>query len=601
MVKKLISAILAVTLLLSVCVVSFGATGFSDLDETKYSWALEQISAMADKGIINGYPDGTYMPENKVTQNEILLLIARILGSNDAVYADHKEDIKALYEDDLYGMSLPYPYEISYLLYKGIFTLEEIEEIVYDIGIQEPVKRYEAAVYLTKVMNRYDEVKETYDSNTGYADETEIPANARRFVSYVKDEGLMLGMTETTFDPNYDVSRVQAAVLLYRTMEKQNIMFTYGDLYQMKSDRLTLAASNGKTTEYDLSAMTTFTLNGEEVDKEDLKMDQKIILMFQNNILFRVEMLYEAPKVDDIVKGEVTSLNTGAPSKITVIDQQDGTTKTFQTLSTCEVYVDDSYATLSVVRSRDYVALSMDENDTVFRIDILDVTSEFSDGIITSIKLEDDLKLQIERDNGELETYLTKSEVAIKRNGSEADFRDVVKGDKITRCVTNYGRITRLEVKSEIGSASGKVEEIVISSESSVVISGKRYPLNNNIKILVDGKEEDVYALRLDMSAKITTDSGTVTKIEVSKITSEIGQVSGTVENVNTSYGYINLKLADGSVKQISVDSKNTKITNNATGVTQYLRNVKVGDYLIIVGKSINGTFEAQTIVIAND
>ena len=67
MVKKLISTIVAVTLLLSASVIGFSAASFSDLDETKYSWAIQQITAMAQKGIINGYPDGTYMPENKPT------------------------------------------------------------------------------------------------------------------------------------------------------------------------------------------------------------------------------------------------------------------------------------------------------------------------------------------------------------------------------------------------------------------------------------------------------------------------------------------------------------------------------------------------------
>lgn len=600
MVKKLISTLVAVTLLLSASVIGFAAAGFSDLDETKYNWAVQQIVAMAQKGIINGYPDGTYQPENKVTQNEMMLLIARILGSSDSVYAEHKEEIKELFADDLKGLSIPYPYEVSFLLYRGIFTLDEVENIVNNIGIQQPVKRYEAAVYLTKVMNQYDAVRDNFDSDTGYSDESSIPSDARKFVKYVKEEGLMLGMTATTFEPSYDVTRAQAAVLLYRAMEKQNIMFTYGSLDSVSSDKLTLKASNGKTTSYDRNSMTTFALNGATVDAEELKIGEDVIIMFQNNMVFRVEMLYQAPAVANVVKGEVTAVNTGATNTVKLIDQTDGVTKTYQAPSTCEVYVGDSKSTLSVVRTRDYAILSLDENDVIIRIDIENSTSEFTGGTIQSIDLDNDLKVKIKRDTGETETYLTKSEVVIRRNGSDASFRDVVKGDTVVRCVTSYGRIVRLEVKSEIGTLNGKIEEIVISSDPSVVISGKRYSLNKNLKILVDGVEGDVYSLRLDMSAKVTTDSGTVTKIEVSKLTSEVAQVSGNVESVNTSYGYINLKLTDGTTKQIFVNSRNTTITNNATGTTKRLQDIKAGDFIIVVGKSVNGAFEAQTIVIAN-
>ncbi len=600
MVKKLIPAILAVTLLLSVAVTGLGATAFSDLDETKYSWAVEQITTMAQKGIINGYPDGTYMPENKVTHNEILLLIARILGSNNTIYAEHKEEIKALYEDELSDLALPYPYEVSYLIYKGVLTVDEVAEIVEEVGIQQPVKRYEAALYLTKTMGCYDEVSDTGSSDTGYADESSIPAYARPFVNYVKEEGLMLGMTETTFDPNYDVTRAQAAVLLYRTIEKQNIMFTYGTLNALSSDSVTLESTNGKTSTYDLTVDTVLALNGEAVAAKEMRIGEKIILMFQKGMVSRVEMLYQPPEISAIVKGEVTAVNTGATSTISVNDQTDGVTKTFKAFNTCEVYVNNSIATLSVVRMKDYVTLSLDENETVFRIDIMDETQEFTDGVITDLDMQNDLLVEIERNNGNVEGYLTHPEVTIKRNGAEATFRDIVAGDSIVRCVTYYGRINLLEVKSEISTAQGKIEEIVISSKSSVVIDGKRYPLNNKIKILVDGTEEDVYSLRLDMNAKVTTDSGTITKLEVSKVNSEVGQLSGTVELVNRSYGYINLKLADGSVKQVSVNSKTTNISDNASGATKTLRDLKEGDYLIIVGKSINGAFEAQTIVIAN-
>ena len=41
----------------------------------------------------------------------------------------------------------------------------------------------------------------------------------------------------------------------------------------------------------------------------DLKIDENVIVMFQNGMVFRVEMLYEAPTVSNTVKGEVTAVN----------------------------------------------------------------------------------------------------------------------------------------------------------------------------------------------------------------------------------------------------------------------------------------------------
>ena len=48
MLKKIISISLIITMILSFTTVVF-AEGFSDVDETKYSWAVTQINDMAEK------------------------------------------------------------------------------------------------------------------------------------------------------------------------------------------------------------------------------------------------------------------------------------------------------------------------------------------------------------------------------------------------------------------------------------------------------------------------------------------------------------------------------------------------------------------------
>ena len=67
MLKKIISISLIITMVLSFAF-SVSAQGFADVDEAKYSWAVTQINDMAEKGIINGYPDGTFQPANGITK-----------------------------------------------------------------------------------------------------------------------------------------------------------------------------------------------------------------------------------------------------------------------------------------------------------------------------------------------------------------------------------------------------------------------------------------------------------------------------------------------------------------------------------------------------
>ncbi|NMA07706.1 MAG: S-layer homology domain-containing protein, partial [Clostridiales bacterium] len=70
--KKLISVLLVLMLLGSLCGMS--AAYFPD---TVTHWARTEILAMADAGVIRGYTDGTFRPDNSITRAEFVTLIVR--------------------------------------------------------------------------------------------------------------------------------------------------------------------------------------------------------------------------------------------------------------------------------------------------------------------------------------------------------------------------------------------------------------------------------------------------------------------------------------------------------------------------------------------
>ncbi|CAM4370855.1 hypothetical protein FHS16_002884 [Paenibacillus endophyticus] len=72
-------------------------TSFSDLDSQ--NWSSAYIESLASSGIINGYQDGTFKPNNDITRAEMLTVISRIvnlkaLSQNDApaVFSDISDE-----------------------------------------------------------------------------------------------------------------------------------------------------------------------------------------------------------------------------------------------------------------------------------------------------------------------------------------------------------------------------------------------------------------------------------------------------------------------------------------------------------------------------
>ena len=46
-------------------------------------WAIDAINAMSASGVITGYPDGTFRPDNPVTRAETVTMFSRLLGRAD--------------------------------------------------------------------------------------------------------------------------------------------------------------------------------------------------------------------------------------------------------------------------------------------------------------------------------------------------------------------------------------------------------------------------------------------------------------------------------------------------------------------------------------
>jgi peptide/nickel transport system substrate-binding protein len=78
--RRFLSIVLAVVMLLAVCspVLTANAAGFKDVAASY--WAYDQITALAAKKVIIGYADGTFKPEGLVTREEFAKMIVVAKG-----------------------------------------------------------------------------------------------------------------------------------------------------------------------------------------------------------------------------------------------------------------------------------------------------------------------------------------------------------------------------------------------------------------------------------------------------------------------------------------------------------------------------------------
>lgn len=110
--KKITSIILTVAMIPGLlanafaAVVDYGAELTNMPDKTyvqvfddvpKSYWAFDYIAEMADRGVLNGYPDGNFYPENSITRAEFAKIMTSAAGLGIT------DDYSTEYEDVPYG------------------------------------------------------------------------------------------------------------------------------------------------------------------------------------------------------------------------------------------------------------------------------------------------------------------------------------------------------------------------------------------------------------------------------------------------------------------------------------------------------------------
>ena len=70
---RLSSLVIALCLVLSMAVTAFAAP----LMDIENHWAKEQIKTWEEKGLVKGYEDGTFRPDNNVSRAEFMALVNR--------------------------------------------------------------------------------------------------------------------------------------------------------------------------------------------------------------------------------------------------------------------------------------------------------------------------------------------------------------------------------------------------------------------------------------------------------------------------------------------------------------------------------------------
>lgn len=607
MLKFISVALVCASVTASAWTAAFAAKySFTDISDARYSWCADQIQDMFESGLITGYEDDTYRPDNEVTRQECLALFARAMGSGNTVNEPILKLAHELYDETIetYGLTWGKD-EIAYLMYRGALRKADLDTYLKDSEKSKPMKRYEAAVIITKAMGGEKAAAANASASLGYADAATIPSSSRGYVKYAMDKEIMTGMDNNNFSPLTSVLRSQIAVMLSRTVEKTDYSFVNAKLTSINTDNRTcvMKTKDGKTETVVYTEDTVMNASGVQMIPANMPVGLSAIFTYSGDDLLYIDTTSSIP--DEVVTGRFMGYgSSGGIIAVYVIPAGENTQQTYTCTADVAILYEGTPATIRSFAKEDSVELSLVDGK-VETITGMQKTETIQGAVVREISLDPKLTMTISHADSELDgnTYPVSNSVIVTKNSSSSDFSNIYVGDTVTLTI-EYGEIVRVNASARTTKSTGTIKSITIAAQPSMVVSinGKEdeYIIPTDVKITVNGKEGTLYDFRVGDSVTLTIESQAITAISATSTQITSGSVAGVVTAVNSSYGFITVQSegSDGLVTVFCRDDKATFISD--TGKTLKMSNIKEGDTVDVRGTVSNGAFVATLVIVTS-
>lgn len=185
---------------------------FSDL---KSHWAQNSIFNLANRGLVKGMTETTFVPNGTIKRSELMSMLVRAMNLQGSAadftlpYTDVKSD-QWFYDD------------VKAATKAGLVKGTAENKFVPDAD----VTREEAAVMFQRALALMNEKSETADHGKldAYKDHSNISDWAKNSVTQSVSQGLIQGTEKSEIKPKADLTRAEAAAMLERMLKKVDKM-----------------------------------------------------------------------------------------------------------------------------------------------------------------------------------------------------------------------------------------------------------------------------------------------------------------------------------------------------------------------------------------
>lgn len=352
--KRKMAMALAAVLVAGSLPVTVSAATFTDINEV--SWASSTIQAVSDKGLINGYEDGTFRAKNNVTYSEAMVMIYNLMDKTGNLKASATNTLP-IYQTVLNTYKIPTWSQstVAYGLSAQILMAADLPKFTTN-GVSNPATRQDVAVMFGRALS------EKYDIYAGtgvnYNDSWRISDEAMPYVDLLTRLGIVSGDDNGNFNPTANITRAEMAVIMNKTYDLlTNELSNTGEITEIVNHDgnyydIDVKMDNGERNKLSISDdnISIYNKDGSrEMPISSLTKGDRVSLVFDGLVITKIYLLDEeasAQEKYDAV-GYIYSLKDGY---LNLESENTGETTKYKIDTDCVYYLDGKKTTESAIK-----------------------------------------------------------------------------------------------------------------------------------------------------------------------------------------------------------------------------------------------------------
>lgn len=564
-------------------------------DEEDLKWATEYIIRLASKGIVNGYSDGTFKPNQKISRIETIVAAVRLMGLREQAESAAEMNSNLNFKD-ADQLKKKYPWAVGYVavaLENDLFT--ETED---SIQPEKPATRLWSTTILVKALKLEAEAKAKSSTKLTFKDAKQIPAGSVGYVQVALEKGIITGYNDNTFRPNQQVTRAELAALLDRTdsqLPDQDATAVTGTLKAAVSNNsLTVVKADKTEKSLTIDPNVFIFRDNKKASLADLKAGDEVLVRTYNGKVIFVEVtkMAEAANTLNEVKGTLKSTSSNG----IVVVKSDKTESSLTLETNAIIYRDNKIAALADLKAGDEVLVRTLNGKVIF----IQVTKLASDtATLTDVKgtlkaaPANNSIVVVKSDKSE-STLTLDSSVIIYRDNKAVTLADLKAGDEVlVRTIGGkviFIQVTKLatdaaalaDVKGTLKAAASNNSIVVVKSDKTETT----LTVDSSVIIYRDNKAVTLADLKAGDEVLVRTIGGKVIFIQVTKLassTATLADVTGTLKAAASNNSIVVVK-SDKTESTITLDSSAIIYRDNKTVA---LADLKAGDEVLV--RTLNG------------